>query len=248
MSVFAIIPARYDSSRFPGKPLEKIGEKEMVLHVCDRVSLCKSLVGFAVATDDSRIFDCVKNAGFEAFMTRKDHETGTDRLVEVASHLEHEYILNVQGDEPFLEPKVIDSFVESYLKNGSHCEVGTMSNRLENKEDAINPNVVKVIVDKNQQAIYFSRSLIPYPRDGFDGANSLYFRHIGVYLYQRDYLLNFPNLSVSYLEQTEKLEQLRVMENGGKIFVQEVNEASFGIDTPQDLKKAQEIYKNLSLL
>ncbi|MCJ8347779.1 3-deoxy-manno-octulosonate cytidylyltransferase [bacterium] len=245
MSVFAIIPARYESTRFPGKPLKKIGPKEMILHVCDRVSACKSLEGFAVATDDQRIFDCVKSAGFKVYMTKKDHETGTDRLVEVARHLTSKYILNVQGDEPFLDPKVLDHFVESYLKDGSHCQVGTMSNKLEKEEDAINPNVVKVISDKNQQAIYFSRALIPYPREGFDQSNYTYFRHIGVYLYQKDYLLEFPNLEVSSLEKTEKLEQLRVMENGGKIFVQEVQEPSFGIDTPEDLEKAQKMYLQL---
>jgi 3-deoxy-manno-octulosonate cytidylyltransferase (CMP-KDO synthetase) len=245
MSVFAIIPARYDSTRFPGKPLKKIGPKEMILHVCDRVSSCKSLAGFAVATDDDRIYDCVKQAGFEVFMTKKDHETGTDRLVEVATQLDYKYILNVQGDEPFLDPKVIDDFVASYLQNGSHCQVGTMSNKILNKEDAQNPNVVKVICDKNQQAIYFSRSLIPYPRDGLDLSSHNYFRHIGVYLYQKDYLLSFPKLSQSSLEQTEKLEQLRVMENGGKIFVEEVDEPSFGIDTPEDLEKAQEIFAKM---
>ncbi|MCO4783359.1 MAG: 3-deoxy-manno-octulosonate cytidylyltransferase [Candidatus Cloacimonetes bacterium] len=245
MSVFAIIPARYESTRFPGKPLKKIGSREMILHVCDRVSSCQSLTGFAVATDDQRIFDCVKNAGFEVFMTKKDHETGTDRLVEVATQIDHQYILNVQGDEPFLDPKVLDTFVESYLQNGSHCEVGTMSNKIQNQEDAQNPNVVKVISDKNQQAIYFSRSLIPFPRDGFDLSKQSFYRHIGVYLYQKDYLLSFPNLAPSYLEQTEKLEQLRVMENGGKIFVEEVDEPSFGIDTPEDLKKAQEIYSKM---
>lgn len=245
MSVFAIIPARYDSTRFPGKPLAKIGTKEMILHVCDRVASCKSLVGFAVATDDQRIYDCVESAGFEVFMTKRDHETGTDRLVEVALKLEHKYILNVQGDEPFLDPKVLDTFVDSYLQSGSHCEVGTMSNRIDNQEDAQNPNVVKVISDKNQQAIYFSRSLIPFPRDGFDQSSHIYFRHIGVYLYQRDYLLNFPKLEASTLEQTEKLEQLRVMDNGGKIFVEEVNDPSFGIDTPEDLKKAQEIFEKM---
>lgn len=245
MSVFAIIPARYDSTRFPGKPLQKIGPRQMILHVCDRVASCKSLAGFAVATDDQRIFDCVKQAGFDVFMTKKDHETGTDRLVEVALQLDYKYILNVQGDEPFLDPKVLDGFVSSYLSNGSHCEVGTMSNKIQNQEDAYNPNVVKVVCDNNQQAIYFSRSLIPYPREGFDLSKQNYFRHIGVYLYQKNYLLEFPKLATSSLEQSEKLEQLRVMENGGKIFVQEVDEPSFGIDTPQDLKKAQEIYSKM---
>jgi len=242
MRVLAVIPARFGSTRFPGKPLIKISGREMILRVCDQVKQCQSVHDSVVATDDQRIFDCVTQAGYVAVMTRSDHETGTDRLVEVVRARSEELILNVQGDEPFCDPSHLDLLVNRYLKSGQDCVMATLNKPVLSVQEMQNPNVVKSLVNQKDRALYFSRACVPWPRDGGienpDWLNICQ-AHIGVYLYQREFLLNFASLPKSSLEAFEKLEQLRVLDAGYQIYCVKVDKSAPGIDTPEDLIRAE---------
>ncbi len=239
MKSVGIIPARFGSSRFPGKPLALIAGKPMIEWVYKRAKESK-LDFVVVATDDERIFQCVESFGGMAVMTRTDHETGTDRLQEAVEKLseklgEFDIVINVQGDEPLIDKALIDSLVVM-MKEDESVPMGTLMHEISDFTDVDNPNVVKVICDKNSDALYFSRSPIPYNRAKTE---MKYFRHLGIYAYRKSFLKTFTELAQSRLEKLESLEQLRALENGYKLRVLEAKTACAGVDTPEDLVKIE---------
>ncbi len=235
MSAVAIIPARYASTRFPGKPLANRTGKYLIQHVYEQVCRARSLDRVIIATDDDRIFSAVRGFGGEAAMTRSDHQTGTDRIAEVAAGLSADLVLNVQGDEPEIDPESIDLLV-SLMHDQRDASMATLACPFPADSDPTSPNAVKVVIDRRRTALYFSRSLIPYPRDdkGVVDTPGNWYLHLGIYAYRRDFLLSYASLPVSRLEQVEKLEQLRALENGHRIVVGLVRQAGVGIDTPED--------------
>jgi len=235
LSAVAVIPARYASTRFPGKPLANRTGKYLIQHVYERVRQARSVDRVIVATDDERIAAAVRSFGGEAAMTRADHPSGTDRIAEVAASLDACLVLNVQGDEPEIEPSSIDMLLD-LMNSHPEASMGTLACPFPADADPADPNAVKVVVDHDGFALYFSRSLIPYPRDaaGKAGAPGNWLLHLGIYAYRRDFLLSYAKLRPSRLEQIEKLEQLRALENGHRIAVGLVSRAGIGIDTPQD--------------
>lgn len=253
MHVTAIIPARFASSRLPGKPLLELAGKPMILHVVERAKQVKAIQRVIVATDDERIFAAVKEAGEEAWMTSPAHQTGTDRLAEVAAQLEADIIVNVQGDEPFIEPSTIESALQPLLDDPS-IVMATTCEPLTSAADILNPNVVKVVTDQAGFALYFSRQPLPFPRAEVLVHGSLeaalhaqpellycYAKHTGMYVYRRAFLLRFAELAPTPLERTETLEQLRALEHGYRIRVVPAVHHSIGIDTPDDLAKARKL-------
>ena len=242
MNIVAIIPARYASTRFPGKPLADICGKPMVQHVFERTQKAQLVDHVVVATDDQRIFDTVESFGGTAIMTGGHHQTGTDRLAEAAEKLGADLIVNVQGDEPLIDPKMIDQAVQP-MRDDESLPMGTLKTRIDEPSDLVNPNVVKVVTDLSGCALYFSRSHIPYPRDldGSPGVNHLQhaYRHIGLYVYRRDFLLKYPALPATPLEKLESLEQLRALEHGYRIRVVETALSSHGVDTSEDLDRVK---------
>lgn len=243
-NVTAIIPARYQSTRFPGKPLALLLGRPMIQHVYERTNSAQLVDRVIVATDDQRIFETVHAFGGEAMMTRADHATGTDRLAEVASNLDAELIVNVQGDEPLIHPQMIDQAVQP-LVDSAVIQMGTLAAPLTCNEDFHNPNVVKVVRDLAGFALYFSRAPIPWPRDpgGNDQGAHLpqlaLWRHIGLYVYRRSLLLDYPGWPETPLERLERLEQLRALERGVRIYVAETRWDSHGVDTPADLERVE---------
>lgn len=239
MNILGIIPARYGSTRFPAKPLTLIDGKPMVQRVYEQASQAKRLQDVVVATDHQEIFDCVKGFGGVAHMTSKKHESGTDRCAEVALawKTKIDYVINIQGDEPFIAPDQIDLLAS--LFNGQ-IELATLIKKIDNIDHLTSPNVVKVIKDKNSNAIYFSRSPLPFQRiadkDQWLGKH-LYYKHIGMYGYRVDILKDITKLPVSELEKAESLEQLRWIENGYVIKTAETSIESLSIDTPEDLQR-----------
>ena len=236
MKFTVVIPARYASTRFPGKPLVDIAGKPMIVRVCERAAQ-SGAGGVFVATDDERIFNAVKANGHTALMTRADHPSGTDRLAEAAAQLklkDGDVVVNVQGDEPMISPRLIDQVAAAL----SDCEMSTACHAIHDKESLANPNVVKVVLDAKGHALYFSRSRIPYPRDG----EGTCYRHAGIYGYRVGFLRKFASLPVSPLEKTEALEQLRALWHGYKIaVVVSAEEIPPGVDTPQDLEAVRRI-------
>lgn len=247
MNITAIIPARYGSTRFPGKALADLGGKPMIQHVYERTARASHLSQVIVATDDERIAEAVKRFGGTVAMTSPTHETGTDRLAEVANSLTSDIIVNVQGDEPLIEPDMIDQAVEPFL-NDRDLQMGTLKCRITCLHDFLSPNVVKVVTDRDGNALYFSRSPLPFFRDkwqdlkdeAFASGRLLCYKHVGLYVYQRDFLIRYAALPQTPLETAEKLEQLRALENGVRIRVVETDFESLGVDTPEDLTKARE--------
>lgn len=237
MEITAIIPARYSSSRLPGKPLKNICGKTMVLRVYEQVKKVILIDEVIVATDDQRIFNEVKNFNGNVIMTSKDHKTGTDRLAEVASEIDSDIIVNVQGDEPLIKPSVIKSAIEPLLLDSS-LKMSTLKHLIKDEKEIDNPNVVKIITDKNNNAVYFSRSKIPFARNN---QKFNYYKHIGLYVYRRDFLLKYSKMKSTPLELQESLEQLRVIENGYKIKVIETEYDSIGVDTEEELNKVRNI-------
>ena len=242
MKAICVIPARYSSTRLPGKPLKLIAGVPMICRVYDRASQAKLIDKAIVATDDERIFKAVKEYGGEVMMTRADHPTGTDRLAEVAAAFDDvDVIVNVQGDEPLIEPSLIDDLI-SLFNDDIDLQMATVSTELKEESEINNPNNVKVISDLNGYALYFSRSVIPYPRN--TGKSKVY-KHIGIYAYRRDFLLKYAKMSPTPLEQSESLEQLRALENGYKIKVLKSDNQFIGVDTEEDLKLVNEIYSKM---
>src|SRR3984957_468993 len=238
--ILGVIPARYGSSRFPGKALAKIGAKTILEHVFERVSQARYITSIIIATDDTRIEDAARAFGATVRMTRAAHASGTDRAAEVASAETAELIVNIQGDEPLIDPYAIDAAILP-LADDPSIEMGTLKKRIEDPRAIGDPNVVKVVTDRSGNAIYFSRSAIPYVRDVHDVRGS-YYKHIGLYVYRRDFLLRYSDLPVGPLERAERLEQLRALENGYPIRVAETDYESFGVDTPEDLERVSRLF------
>lgn len=239
MPAVGIIPARFASTRFPGKPLAEIAGRPMIHHVYERACRATSLEEVLVATDDQRIFDAVLRFGGEAIMTSAYHPTGTDRLAEVAEHLSAaEIIVNIQGDEPLIEPDAIDAVVTA-LQEDRNAVMSSVMTPMETRH-AQDPNQVKVVCDLRGYALYFSRAPIPGLATGVTPEASPWKRHIGLYAYRRDFLLAFTRLRPSPLEKLERLEQLRALENGYRIrMIERTGDFSFGVDTPEDLQRVK---------
>jgi 3-deoxy-manno-octulosonate cytidylyltransferase (CMP-KDO synthetase) len=237
MSVLGIIPARYASTRFPGKPLVDIAGKSMIQRVYEQAKKCADLTEVIVATDDARIYDHVLNFGGVAVMTAADHQSGTDRCAEVAlQHPQYKVIINIQGDEPFIDPEQISKL--AFCFNDATTQIATLIKKVQNAEELFNVNSPKVVINKLSEAVYFSRSPLPHIR-GQEQQNWLdyytYFKHIGIYGYRADVLQQITKLPVSSLEKAESLEQLRWIENGYRIKVAETELETHAVDTPDDL-------------
>lgn len=232
--IIGIIPARYASTRYPGKALAMIKGKPMIQHVWENASKSKLLDKVIVATDDKRIYNTVVDFGGNAEMTLSKHKSGTDRIGEIAKWMICDIVVNIQGDEPFINPLNIDMAIKPLLDD-ENLNVSTLCYKIKDKSEINNPNIVKVVCDKDGCALLFSRNPIPYNRDNIKNIN--YYKHIGLYVYGREYLLKLIKLKQSSLEKAEQLEQLRILENGEKIKVVETNIDSISIDTIEDLKK-----------
>ena len=243
MKSICVIPARYSSTRLPGKPLADICGKPMICRVWERASRARSVAEVIVATDDERILRAVEEHSGRAMMTRADHKTGTDRLAEVAEHFpDVEVVVNVQGDEPLIEPSLIDELVAQFVED-KDLQMATVATELTDAAEMNNPNNVKVVLDMNDNALYFSRSLIPYPRNV---GKSPVFKHIGIYAYRRQFLIDYAKMKSTPLEQAESLEQLRALENGFKIRVIKSSCQFIGVDTEEDLRLVNEIYREVA--
>jgi len=240
MKSIGVIPTRYESSRFPGKPLVDIAGKTMIQRVYEQCKKVDQLQELVVATDDQRIYDHVQSFSGKVMMTDKNHPNGTKRIGEVIRHYEdYDLVINIQGDEPFINPKQIDALI-SEMKV-SNKDIGTVAKKIDQEESLFDPNTVKVIFDKNGKAIYFSRHPIPFQR-GTEQSNWLiehtYYKHIGLYAFRRKPLLNLLDLPIAPLAKSESLEQLTWLENGYDIAISISEYESFGIDSPEDLEKA----------
>jgi len=235
--VVGLIPARYASKRFPGKALADLCGKPVLQHVVERSAQARSLSEVVVATDDPRIADSVRRFGGKVQMTAASHPSGTDRIAEVARDLNCDLVVNIQGDEPLIVPAEIDAVVAPLLADPT-IPMGTLACPLP-LEQAADPNAVKVVVGANGFALYFSRSPIPYLRDGHAGGASPYLLHIGLYVYRRDVLLRLASLPPTPLEERERLEQLRALEHGIRIRVVMTDHPSMGVDTPEDLERVR---------
>ncbi len=237
MKVLGVIPARYASTRLPGKPLSDILGRPMIRLVYESAARARSLEQLIVATDDERILAAVQAFGGQARLTSPEHNTGTDRVAEVAGGLEAEVVVNIQGDEPFVEPGMIDEIVQPLLED-PELPMCTSMHEVTDPADFANPNVVKVVVDLSGHALYFSRSLIPYPRKR---EGHRVFEHIGLYAYRRNFLLTFARLPQTPLEKLESLEQLRALEHGYRIRVVQTRQSyiPLSVDTSEDLEKAR---------
>jgi 3-deoxy-manno-octulosonate cytidylyltransferase (CMP-KDO synthetase) len=244
LNVLAVIPARYASTRLPAKPLVELAGKPMVQRVYERARQAKLVTRVVVATDDERIVAAVKAFSGEALMTRADHRSGTERMAEVASHILADIYVNVQGDEPLIEPAAIDAAVEAMAADESVC-VSTLCVPITRAEDIANPNVVKVVADFDGNALYFSRAPIPWVRDPSDveAGAVRHFKHLGIYVFRRDALLEFPTLPPGELERLEKLEQLRLLENGIPIRVVETEHDSVSVDTAEDVTRVEQMLR-----
>jgi 3-deoxy-manno-octulosonate cytidylyltransferase (CMP-KDO synthetase) len=238
-----VIPARFGSSRFPGKVLAPLASKSMLQHVFERAEQARYLTRTIIATDDQRVFDAARAFGAPVRMTRADHLSGTDRVAEVASAENADIVVNIQGDEPLIDPAAIDAAILPMIHEPGTL-MATLRKKIEDQREVQDPNVVKVVTNGEGDAIYFSRSAIPYDRER---ADITYYKHIGIYVYRRDFLLNYPLLPVGPLEKAERLEQLRALENGYSIRVAETEYESWGVDTPEDLKRVSYLLSGAGL-
>lgn len=246
MAYTIIIPARYASTRFPGKPLAMLGDKPMLQHVYERASSCGAS-RVIIATDDVRIEQAAKDFGADVCMTSDQHESGTERLAEVVDIrqiVDSEVIVNLQGDEPFMPAECLDQ-VAQLLIDDSQCGMATLGHRLNNRADIDNPNIVQLVTDKNGYAMYFSRAPIPWNRDEPQAVGNAYVRHIGLYAYTAKFLREYSQMEACELESIEALEQLRVLWHGQKIKVAITElDTGVGIDSPEDLEKVNNALAN----
>lgn len=256
MPAIIVIPARYDSTRFPGKPTALLKGKPVIQHVYENAKDSRLAEDVIVATDSDAVFEKVLSFGGKAMMTSGEHASGTDRVSEVAGKSDCDIIVNVQGDEPLIKAEMIDAVI-ALLTADSSADIGTLVKRIDMPEDVVNPNVVKTVFNHENFALYFSRAPIPYHRDSNELsvtskefkkiektrhpslAACYYYKHIGIYSYRRDALLKLTGIKPSRLEEIEKLEQLRALENGFKIKVAETSFETIGVDTPQDLERVE---------
>lgn len=235
--VLGVIPARYQSSRFPGKALAPLHGKPILQHVFERARRTKTLGRILIATDDERIATVARDFGALVKITRADHPSGTDRVAEAAAAEDADVVVNIQGDEPVIDPAAIDTAVQALLDGDA--PMSTLCKRIEHFDEITNPNVVKVVTNLRGLAICFSRCPIPYDRAG----GAVYYKHIGLYVYRRDFLLGYSRLPVGPLEKVECLEQMRALENGFSIRVAETDYESLGVDTPEDLERVSALFE-----
>ena len=236
MKITAIIPIRYGSTRFPGKALALIKGKPMIWHVYQQVSLLAQFDRVIIATDDRRIYRCVSKFGGEVVMTSAQHSSGTDRIAEVARKLPCDLVVNVQGDEPLIAPEMIAAAIQPFFRD-ENLLMGTLKKRITEQVEVNDHNVVKVVTDQDDFALYFSRLPIPFLRKPATD----YYKHIGLYVYRRDFLLKYTQLPPTPLEKSESLEQLRALENGYRIKVVETEFNSIGVDTPADIVRVEQL-------
>lgn len=236
--IIGVIPARWASTRFEGKVLAPINGKPMIEYVWKQARKCRMLNEVIIACDDERILKAAKSFGAQAVMTAVDHPSGTDRIAEAVKNIAADVVLNIQGDEPLIDPDVIESLAK-VMQDDALCPMATVIKKIEDEGEISDPNVVKVVIDQNKRAIYFSRSPVPFNRDRKPFSQAGYYKHIGLYAYTKDFLKIFVGLPKSHLEQIEKLEQLRVIEAGYAIKTVETKVETIGVDTPEDLKKVQ---------
>ncbi|MFZ2196909.1 MAG: 3-deoxy-manno-octulosonate cytidylyltransferase [Thermodesulfovibrionales bacterium] len=245
MSAIVIIPARYTSTRFPGKPLALLKGMPVIEHVYQRAVHSRLADDVVVATDNKTIYDKVLSFGGKAVMTSSDHASGTDRVAEVAASMNYDIIVNVQGDEPLIEPEMIDDVIS--VLDDPRVSMGTLAIGIKDRKDIFDPNIVKVVFNRNGFAFYFSRAPIPYHRDEWKDLDHFtihdshltVFKHIGIYSYRKDVLAELSKLPPSSLEVIEKLEQLRALEHGFIIKVKETTHDTLGVDTPEDLERIE---------
>src|SRR5579872_1267370 len=238
--VVVVIPARYGSTRLPGKPLVSLAGQPMIRRVYDRAKSAESVHEVIVATDDDRIIEAVKAFGGQARMTRPDHRTGTERVAEVAAHQKGDVFVNVQGDEPLLDPAAVDTAIDALLEEPA-APIATVATLIKPPADIMDPNVVKTVLDFDNNGIYFSRAPIPWVRDTASKIQVRHWKHLGLYVFQRDALLEYPTLPQGELERIEQLEQLRWLENGWKIRVAEVEHDAVSVDVPEDVARVEKL-------
>src|SRR4030042_918509 len=253
MTSVVIIPARYESTRFPGKPIYPLKGMPIIQYVYNNSKRSHLADDVIVATDSEKILEKVQAFGGKAIMTDKKHPSGTDRIAEVAKSVDYEIIVNVQADEPLIRPEMIDDVIA--LLDDKRASIGTLAKRIEDPEEIIDPNIVKVVFDKEGFAIYFSRAPIPFHRDEWKSLSEIRnskfeirnsYKHIGIYSYRREVLLSLANMQPTELEKAEKLEQLRALENGMKIKVKETFFETYGVDAPKDIERIEKCL-NISL-
>ena len=240
MKVVVVIPARYASTRLPGKPLVPLSGKPMIQRVYERARSASRVHRVLVATDDERIVKAVEGFGGEARMTRADHRTGTERVAEVAAHEEGDVFVNIQGDEPLLDPAAVDTAVESLLEEPA-ASIDTVATPIKTPADIMDPNVVKTVLDFDGNALYFSRAPVPWVRDTASKMQVRHLKHLGLYVFRREALLEYPTLPQGELERIEQLEQLRWLENGWKIRVAEVEHDAVSVDVPEDVARVEKL-------
>jgi 3-deoxy-manno-octulosonate cytidylyltransferase (CMP-KDO synthetase) len=240
--VLAVVPARYASTRFPGKPLAAIAGRPMIQHVVERVRKAKLVSRVVVATDDARIKSVVEAFGAEAILTRADHANGTDRVAEVAARVSAEIYVNVQGDEPLIDPGTVDAVISAMLEDES-VQIATPCVAIEEPKDIMDPNVVKVVRDFDGNGIYFSRAPIPWVRDTNANVKAQHWKHLGLYGYRREAVLEYQTLPPGDLERVEQLEQLRWLENGFRIRVAETDYDAVSVDVPSDIERVEKLLR-----
>jgi len=246
LSVVGVIPARYGSSRLPGKPLVDLQGKPLLYHVFQRCLKARSLSRVLIATDDDRIHKAAREFGAEVVMTGREHRSGTDRIAEAVQDIDADLVINIQGDEPLIDFRAIDQVVQ-LLKEDDAADMVTLKAPIFSEEDLLNPNVVKVVTDERGYALYFSRAPIPFHRAKPQSFDDCY-RHIGLYAYRRGFLMQFTKWTPSTLERMEDLEQLRALEHGARIKVGLTGASVFGIDTPEDLERIRKMMEGNSKL
>jgi 3-deoxy-manno-octulosonate cytidylyltransferase (CMP-KDO synthetase) len=237
-NVLAIIPARFGSSRFRGKPLASIAGKPMIQHVVEGVRRAQLVKSILVATDDERIKQAVEAFGGQAILTRPDHRTGTDRVAEVAAHVEAEIYVNIQGDEPLIDPGTVDAVVSAMVEDDP-VQIATPCTAITQSNEIMDPNIVKVVRDFDGNGLYFSRAPIPWVRDTKTSAAPRHWKHIGLYAFRRETLLEYPTLPPGELEHIEQLEQLRWLENGFRLRVVETDYDALSVDVPADIERVE---------
>ncbi|NHM07476.1 3-deoxy-manno-octulosonate cytidylyltransferase [Flavobacterium sp. CYK-4] len=240
MKIIAVIPARYASTRFPAKLMQDLGGKTVIARTYDAAVNTKLFNDVFVVTDSDLIFNEIVSAGGKAIMSQKEHESGSDRIAEAVENLDVDIVVNVQGDEPFIDRESLAKVIEVFKNDpDKKIDLASLMREIQDPEAINNPNNVKVVVDQNGMALYFSRSVIPYPREVNVGVH--YFQHIGIYAFRKQALIDFYHLPMKSLEASEKLEQLRYLEFGKRIRMVETSHVSIGIDTPEDLERARKM-------
>jgi 3-deoxy-manno-octulosonate cytidylyltransferase (CMP-KDO synthetase) len=242
MKVVGVIPARWASTRLPGKVLVDICGKPMVQHVWEQARASHSLHDVIIACDEQHVLECCQAFGAKAVLTDKEHPSGSDRIAQVIKSISCGIVVNIQSDEPLLDPQLVDAVVDALAKD-KDCVLATPVKRIQSEEEFRNPNVVKTVLDKDSHALYFSRAPIPFRREG-KADLSKYFKHLGLYAYRRDFLLTYCSLPKSFLEEEEKLEQLRALEAGFKIKCVETAIETIGVDTLEDVQKVVNVIKS----